>query len=257
MQEEKTNVMRFLEQKKVVYRPHWYACPDGAVDGISVAALLGKDAETVFKTLVTQGASKKYYVFVIPAQRELDLKAAAKAAGEKSIQMLRQAELLPLTGYVHGGCSPLGMKKQLTTFLDASAQGLASVTVSAGRIGAQVELDPESVDACRGALDGLGVPYVEGKTWTTDAFFRETRGKAARRREQGCVSVEMECASLAAVAQFRGVRFAQFFYATDTVDDGGWDSGILHEKGLGLEEVCFQAAVETGKRLAALDKSEK
>ena len=78
-----------------------------------------------------------------PAQRELDLKAAAKAAGEKSIQMLRQAELLPLTGYVHGGCSPLGMKKQLTTFLDASAQGLASVTVSAGRIGAQVELDPE------------------------------------------------------------------------------------------------------------------
>ena len=109
----------------------------------------------------------------------------------------------------------------------------------------QVELDPESV------------PYVEGKTWTTDAFFRETRGKAARRREQGCVSVEMECASLAAVAQFRGVRFAQFFYATDTVDDGGWDSGILHEKGLGLEEVCFQAAVETGKRLAALDKSEK
>ena len=81
MQEEKTNVMRFLEQKKVVYRPHWYACPDGAVDGISVAALLGKDAETVFKTLVTQGASKKYYVFVIPAQRELDLKAAAKAAG--------------------------------------------------------------------------------------------------------------------------------------------------------------------------------
>ena len=143
MQEEKTNVMRFLAQKKVVYRPHWYACPDGAVDGISVAALLGKDAETVFKTLVTQGASKKYYVFVIPAQRELDLKAAAKAAGEKSIQMLRQAELLPLTGYVHGGCSPLGMKKQLTTFLDASAQGLASVTVSAGRIGAQVELDPE------------------------------------------------------------------------------------------------------------------
>ena len=121
----------------------------------------------------------------------------------------------------------------------------------------QVELDPESVDACRGALDGLGVPYVEGKTWTTDAFFRETRRKAARRREQGCVSVEMECASLAAVAQFRGVRFAQFFYATDTVDDGGWDSGILHEKGVGLEEVCFQAAVETGKRLAALDKSEK
>lgn len=147
MPEEKTNVMRYLEQKKVVYTPHWYACPDGAVDGISVAALLGKDAGTVFKTLVTQGASKKYYVFVLPVQRELDLKAAAKAAGEKSIQMLRQAELLPLTGYVHGGCSPLGMKKPLTTFLDQSAQALETVTVSAGRIGAQVELSP--ADLCK------------------------------------------------------------------------------------------------------------
>lgn len=147
MSGEKTNVMRYLEQKKVVYMPHWYACPDGAVDGISVAALLKKDAGTVFKTLVTQGTSKKYYVFVIPAQRELDLKAAAKAAGEKSIQMLRQAELLPLTGYVHGGCSPLGMKKALTTFLDQSAQALETVTVSAGRIGAQVELSP--ADLCK------------------------------------------------------------------------------------------------------------
>lgn len=147
MSEEKTNVMRYLEQKKVVYMPHWYACPDGAVDGISVAALLKKDAGTVFKTLVTQGTSKKYYVFVIPAQRELDLKAAAKAAGEKSIQMIRQAELLPLTGYVHGGCSPLGMKKPLTTFLDQSAQALETVTVSAGRIGAQVELSP--ADLCK------------------------------------------------------------------------------------------------------------
>ena len=147
MSGEKTNVMRYLEQKKVVYMPHWYACPDGAVDGISVAALLKKDAGTVFKTLVTQGASKKYYVFVIPAQRELDLKAAAKAAGEKSIQMIRQAELLPLTGYVHGGCSPLGMKKPLTTFLDQSAQALETVTVSAGRVGAQVELSP--ADLCK------------------------------------------------------------------------------------------------------------
>lgn len=147
MREEKTNVMRYLEQKKVVYSPHWYACPDSAVDGISVAALLGKDAGTVFKTLVAQGAAKTHYVFVIPVQRELDLKAAAKAAGEKSIQMLRQAELLPLTGYVHGGCSPLGMKKQLPTFLDACAQELETMTVSAGRIGAQVELAP--ADLCR------------------------------------------------------------------------------------------------------------
>ena len=142
IKKEKTNVMRILDQKQTAYVPHWYACPDGAVDGASVAALLGKDARTVFKTLVTQGASKKYYVFVIPVLGELDLKAAAKAAGEKSIQMLRQAELLPLTGYVHGGCSPLGMKKQLTTFLDQSAQGLDAITVSAGKIGAQVELSP-------------------------------------------------------------------------------------------------------------------
>lgn len=113
----------------------------------------------------------------------------------------------------------------------------------------EVELDRESVQACREAMDGLGVRFAEGKTWTTDAFFRETRAKAARRREQGCISVEMECASLAAVAKFRGVRFAEFFYATDTVDDGGWDSGVLHEKGAGLEEVCFRVAVETGKRM--------
>ncbi len=115
----------------------------------------------------------------------------------------------------------------------------------------EVALDPKSVSACREALESLGVPYVQGKTWTTDAFYRETRQKAARRREQGCISVEMECASLAAVAQFRGVPFAEFFYATDTVDDAGWDSGVLHEKGRGLEDVCFRAAVETGKNMAA------
>ncbi len=116
----------------------------------------------------------------------------------------------------------------------------------------EVELNPKSVAACREALEALGFPYAQGKTWTTDAFWRETRGKLERRREQGCVSVEMECASLAAVAQFRGAPFAQFFYATDTLDGEGWDNGILHEKGAGLEEICFQAAVETGKRLAVL-----
>lgn len=147
MTEEKTNVMRLLDQKKIPYLPHWYASPDGAVDGAVVAALLGKDAGTVFKTLVTQGSSRRYFVFVIPVLRELDLKAAAKAAGEKSVAMIRQAELLPLTGYVHGGCSPLGMKKQLATFLDQSAQNLPAVTVSAGRIGAQVELPPDAL--CR------------------------------------------------------------------------------------------------------------
>ena len=115
----------------------------------------------------------------------------------------------------------------------------------------EVELDPRDVQACREAMEGLGVSFAEGKTWTTDAFYRETRAKTARRREQGCISVEMECASLAAVARFRGVHFAEFFYATDTVDDAGWDSGVLHEKGAGLEEVCFRVAVETGKRMRA------
>jgi len=98
-------------------------------------------------------------------------------------------------------------------------------------------------------MNCLGYPFAEGKTWTTDAFFRETQAKLKRRKEQGCISVEMECASLAAIAKFRDVAFAQFFYATDTLDGDGWDNGILSEKGRGLEDICFRAAVETGKRL--------
>lgn len=142
MSQEKTNVMRLLTQRKVPFTPHFYACPDGAVDGRSVAALIDRPQEQVFKTLVTRGAGKQHYVFVVPVGRELDLKAAAKAVGEKSIEMIRQAELLPLTGYVHGGCSPLGMKKQFPTVLDESAQALETMIVSAGKIGAQVELSP-------------------------------------------------------------------------------------------------------------------
>ena len=142
MSEEKTNVMRLLDQKKTPYRPHHYAAPGGAVDGATVAGLIGRPAEQVFKTLVTCGASGTHYVFVVPVLGELDLKAAAKAVGEKSVAMLRQAELLPLTGYVHGGCSPLGMKKQFKTVLDQSAQALETMIVSAGKIGAQVELAP-------------------------------------------------------------------------------------------------------------------
>lgn len=143
--EGKTNVMRLLDQKKVKYTGHHYEAPNGAVDGVSVAAAVGKDVSQVFKTLVTRGASKKNYVFVVPVAMELDLKAAAKAAGEKSIEMIRQAELLPLTGYVHGGCSPLGMKKQFPTFIDASAQEQETMMVSAGKIGAQVELKPDDL----------------------------------------------------------------------------------------------------------------
>lgn len=153
MSEEKTNVMRLLDQKKVAYTPHWYAHPNGAVDGASVAAMLGKDPAAVCKTLVTQGASKKYYVFVIPVLTELDLKAAAKAVREKSIEMIRQAQLLPLTGYVHGGCSPVGMKKQFPTVFDQSVENQPTITVSAGKIGCQVEVAPGDLAALvRGAF---------------------------------------------------------------------------------------------------------
>ena len=144
MAEEKTNVMRVLEQKKVAYVPHYYPA-DGPVDGCSVAEMTGLAPEKVFKTLVTVGASGKNYVFVIPVAEELDLKKAARAAGEKSVEMIKQAALLPLTGYVHGGCSPVGMKKSFPTFFHESARTLETMAVSAGRVGAQAELSPEAL----------------------------------------------------------------------------------------------------------------
>ena len=139
--EEKTNVMRTLEQKKIAYTPHEYPA-DGPVDGVSVAAYLNQDPEQVFKTLVTKGAGGGYYVFDIPVAENLDLKKAAKAVGEKSIAMLPQKELLPLTGYIHGGCSPIGMKKPFPTVLHESAADCESIYVSAGKIGYQVQLSP-------------------------------------------------------------------------------------------------------------------
>ena len=142
MAEEKTNVMRILDQKKISYTPHTYPCSGGAVDGATVAGLIGVAPERVFKTLVTRGASRQNYVFVVPVMQSLNLKAAARAVGEKSIEMIHQAELLPLTGYVHGGCSPVGMKKQFKTVIDDSAQDLEAMVVSAGKIGFQVELSP-------------------------------------------------------------------------------------------------------------------
>ena len=152
MPEEKTNVMRLLDQKKVPYRPHSYPHQEGeAVDGASAAAALGRDPADVYKTLVTQGASKRWHVFVIPVLAELDLKRAAKAVGEKSIQLIHVKDLLPLTGYVRGGCSPIGMKKRLPTVIDASAQGRAAILVSAGKIGHQVELAPEDLAGLIGA----------------------------------------------------------------------------------------------------------
>ena len=142
--EEKTNVMRTLEQKKIPYTAFSYD-PDGPIDGVSVAAETGLDAASVFKTLVTKGASGAYYVFDIPVAENLDLKKAAKAVGEKSIAMLPQKELLPLTGYVHGGCSPVGMKKQFPTVFHETVNDLELVAVSAGKIGHQVQVKPAAL----------------------------------------------------------------------------------------------------------------
>lgn len=145
MAEQKTNVMRILEQKKIPYTAHSYPHGEGPIDGVTVAGLLGMDPGRVFKTLVARGASKTPYVFVIPVEQELDLKKGARAVGEKSLEMLHVAELTPLTGYVRGGCSPIGMKKQLKTALDESAQPLETMVVSGGKIGAQVELSPRDL----------------------------------------------------------------------------------------------------------------
>lgn len=135
---EKTNVMRVLEQKKVAYTPHIYADTD-AVAGIDVAKVLGQDPALCFKTLVTVGASKNHYVFMIPVAEELDLKKAAKAVSEKNIEMIKSKELLPLTGYIHGGCSPIGMKKQFKTVIHSTAENLDKIYFSGGKVGYQVE----------------------------------------------------------------------------------------------------------------------
>ncbi|MCR5485224.1 MAG: Cys-tRNA(Pro) deacylase [Clostridiales bacterium] len=137
--EEKTNVMRILDSHKVPYKHYCYA-DTGAVSGSDVVRVLGEDPARAFKTLVTVARSKKNYVFVIPVDSELDLKKAAACAGEKSVEMIKQKELLPLTGYVHGGCSPIGMKKLFPTFFDRSAENFETVFFSAGKIGYQVEV---------------------------------------------------------------------------------------------------------------------
>ena len=145
MAEQKTNVMRLLEQKKIKYTAHEYPHGDEAVDGVTVAESLGEPPEKVFKTLVARGASKKIYVFDIPVTEELDLKKAAKAVGEKSVAMVHVKEINELTGYVRGGCSPLGMKKQYPTVFHDSCEGLDTIMVSAGKIGYQVELAPNEL----------------------------------------------------------------------------------------------------------------
>lgn len=135
---EKTNVMRILEQHKINYQSYCYV-DAGVISGIDVAAVLDQDPRQVFKTLVTVANSNSNYVFLIPVDKELDLKKAARAVGEKSISMLKSKELLPLTGYVHGGCSPVGMKKQFKTIIDQSASNFETIIFSGGKIGYQVE----------------------------------------------------------------------------------------------------------------------
>ncbi len=137
---EKTNVMRILDQKKIKYNEYYYGDTD-AISGIDVANVLNEDPNRVFKTLVTVAKSKQNYVFMIPVEKELDFKKCAKSVNEKSIEMIPQKELLPLTGYVHGGCSPIGLKKQFKVVIDKSANNFEKIIFSGGKVGYQVEVD--------------------------------------------------------------------------------------------------------------------
>ena len=141
----KTNVMRILDKAKLPYHFYFYDHDDGAIDGVSVARKLNQPPEQVFKTLVTRGASREFYVFVIPVAKELNLKAAAKAVGEKSVEMIHVDEINKVTGYIRGGCSPIGMKKAFPTVVDASCERQPSIIFSGGKIGAQVEMDPRAL----------------------------------------------------------------------------------------------------------------
>ncbi|RJE46947.1 MULTISPECIES: Cys-tRNA(Pro) deacylase [unclassified Dehalobacter] len=139
---QKTNVIRTLESKEIRHEVYKYEVDDGLIDAISVARKMGYDPDRVFKTLVTTGKTTGINVFVIPGNCELDLKKAAEAAGDKNIEMLKSKELLPLTGYIHGGCSPIGMKKDFPTYLEEMASEYDYIMISAGKIGMQVKIDP-------------------------------------------------------------------------------------------------------------------
>lgn len=143
--EIKTNAMRILDKAKAEYTPHHYDADDGKIDGISVAEKIGYPKEIVYKTLVTVAPSKQYYVFVIPVEKELNLKAAAKSVGEKSVEMIHVADINKVTGYIRGGCSPVGMKKEYKTVIDESVKNLDKFFVSAGRIGSQLEIAPSEL----------------------------------------------------------------------------------------------------------------
>ena len=141
----KTNAMRILDSNKINYETHEYKSDGEHVDGITVANAIGRDVDQVYKTLVVQGHSKEYYVFVIAVDQNLDLKKAAKAAGEKSVEMIHVKDINKVTGYIRGGCSPVGMKKLCTTVVNDKAKDLDTIVVSAGKIGHQIELKPEDL----------------------------------------------------------------------------------------------------------------
>lgn len=147
----KTNAMRILESEGIPFTAHHYESKDGKIDGISVAEKMGQSVETVYKTLVTMSPQKEYYVFVIPVAEELDLKAAARAVGAKSVEMIKVADINKVTGYIRGGCSPVGMKKQYTTVIDSSCLLLERFYVSAGKIGYQLEIAPRDLIRAVGA----------------------------------------------------------------------------------------------------------
>lgn len=143
--EIKTNAMRMLDEAGVTYTPHTYEVEDGMIDGVSVALKCGEDPEQVFKTLVCISNTKEHFVFVIPVGNKLDLKLCAKAVGVKSVEMIPQKELLPTTGYIHGGCSPIGMKKKFVTVFDETIVLFDSIMVSGGKVGLQVEVNVEDL----------------------------------------------------------------------------------------------------------------
>ena len=145
MSEAKTNAMRMLDREKIPYNVHTYDNSDGKIDGPSVAAKIGQDPKRVWKTLVTKGSSGGYFVFVLPVELDLDLKKAAKAVGENSVSMIRVDEINKVTGYIRGGCSPVGMKKLYPTVFDRRVEDLPTVVVSGGRIGTQIEVEPDAL----------------------------------------------------------------------------------------------------------------
>ncbi|EOU1603897.1 Cys-tRNA(Pro) deacylase [Clostridium perfringens] len=152
----KTNAMRILDSKKINYEMLSYESEDGKIDGISVAHKIGVDEENVFKTLVAQGTSKELYVFVIPVAEELDLKSAAKIAGEKKVEMIPVKDILKHTGYIRGGCSPIGLRRPYKTFIHESAKDLDFMIVSAGKIGHQIKLNPNDlVEVVSGKFENL------------------------------------------------------------------------------------------------------